>query len=74
MEYKYLVWDKYIEQPCLMIKNFETKIATVDTVKDTSSFYAMNPSFELIEKTYQMWVSKDMQTLEERYTVIKQYN
>lgn len=69
----YLVWDKYLETTGIMQKEFETGHCIVDTVNVISSYYATKVETQLETKVYKMNNASDMEQVENRYKVIREY-
>lgn len=68
----YVVWDKYLETQGVMVKDFETQIATVDTTVDRSSFYTLELDIKNHQESYDLTIAPRADLLEKRYTVIKE--
>lgn len=63
----YLAFDSLNREMVFVKKDFYSKIATVQVIKNKSSFYSLQFDLELVSKVYNMDKGKDAQILAERY-------
>lgn len=63
----YLAFDSLNREMVFVKKDFYSKIATIQVIKNKSSFYSLQFDLELISKVYNMDKSEDAQILAERF-------
>ena len=62
----YLAFDSLNREMVFVKKDFYSRIATIQVIKNKSSFYSLQFDLELISKVYDMDNSEDVQILRER--------
>lgn len=63
----YLAFDSVNREMVFVKKDFYSRIATIQVIKNKSSFYSLQFDLELISKVYDMDNSEDVQILTERF-------
>lgn len=63
----YLAFDIVNREMVFVKKDFYSRIATIQVIKNKSSFYSLQFDLELISKVYDMDNSEDVQILTERF-------
>lgn len=63
----YLAFDSLNREMVFVKKDFYSRIATIQVIKNKSSFYSLQFDLELISKVYDMDNSEDVQILTERF-------
>lgn len=63
----YLAFDSLNREMVFVKKDFYSKIATIQVIKNKSSFYSLQFDLELVSKVYDMDNSEDVQILTERF-------
>ena len=63
----YLAFDSVNREMVFVKKDFYSRIATIQVIKNKSSFYSLQFDLELVSKVYDMDNSEDVQILTERF-------
>ena len=63
----YLAFDSLNREMVFVKKDFYSRIATIQVIKNKSSFYSLQFDLELVSKVYDMDKSEDAQILTERF-------
>lgn len=63
----YLAFDSLNREMVFVKKDFYSRIATIQVIKNKSSFYSLQFDLELVSKVYDMDNSEDVQILTERF-------
>ena len=63
----YLAFDSLNREMVFVKKDFYSRIATIQVIKNKSSFYSLQFDLELVSKVYDMDKSEDVQILTERF-------
>lgn len=62
----YLAWDKYLQIPVALKKDFDTKKATAIRIQNVASGYATHVDLQTSVKTY--YFNTDLDELEKRFS------